>query len=80
VKVFYANSIKKLINLILKDEIDRKILMRKPTKVTKKIMIKFDRKNPRKQKLNKNKNKCLGVELKINKSIKKMIQNKTNKN
>ena len=77
-KVFYANSIKKLINLILKDEIDRKILMRKPTKATKKMMIKFDRKNPRKQKLNEN--KCLGVELKINKSIKKMIQNETNKN
>jgi hypothetical protein len=52
--------------------------MRKPTKATKKMMIKFDRKNPRKQKLNEN--KCLGVELKINKSIKKMIQNETNKN
>jgi len=60
----------------LKDEIDVKILMRKPTKATKKMMIKFDRKNPRKQKLNEN--KCLGVELKRNKLIKKMIQNKIN--
>jgi hypothetical protein len=46
VKFLKVASIKSFINLILNDEIGWKVLIKKPTKTTKKIRIKFDRKNP----------------------------------